>query len=301
MTELQLDKRYASAGELQKDLLTILQGKPLSSTFETPASARRRWLAPALIGAVLVALMFTYFNLRIEEKWKNRFEDTRKTEAPVKTAPVEAPPSPVVAQGEIRFDGKPITDITDLEPEFWFRNEKEGTVQTAQVSYDKGKFQIRGLPAGQFGVSVQYDLNSQNPMSYPGDLRAWEQFQVAEGTPSEVEVEVLKIIHLIQPQDNGTTMDKWGPDQVDRMIAFSDPVTFEWESLGKDVHYDYKINRVQWPYTSVDTEAGGTVQKTRLSLKLPRNQANEYYILQLYARRAGRQIGMLMTHGHNGY
>jgi hypothetical protein len=86
-------------------------------------------------------------------------------------------------------------------------------------------------------------------------------------------------------------------------ITFPNPVTFQWESLDNDVTYDYQITRMDCAnnYNSAGTVADGSVAETQLSVALPPSLDNECYGFHLYARQNDQRIGMLMTHGPNGY
>ena len=68
-----------------------------------------------------------------------------------------------VIEGRLLFAGKPISEITDVEPTFWFRNEDTGQKQSARTTYRNGAFSIDELPAGNFGIGVNLDANDQNP------------------------------------------------------------------------------------------------------------------------------------------
>ncbi len=205
-------------------------------------------------------------------------------------------------EGRLLFADRPITDITSIAPTFWFRNEDTGKEQSAKAKYEQGKFSIYGLPPGNFGVSVNLDANSQNPWSYPGDYRAWKPFTVQEGWNPELEVSLLQIIRLTAPQDNNAVMEKWGVECMQK-ITHKSPVTFRWESVGGYVMYEYRITRMDCAnnYNSAGTVAEDTVTSTELTVNLPPSLDNECYGLHLYARRNDQRIGMLITHGTNGY
>ena len=206
-----------------------------------------------------------------------------------------------VIEGRLLFAGKPITEITNVEPTFWFRNEDTGQKQSARATYRNGMFSFYELPPGNFGVSVNIDANSQNPWSYPGDYRTWKPFTVQEGKNPELDVSLLQIIRLTAPQDNNTVMEKWGAECMQK-ITHKSPVTFQWESVGGYVMYEYRITRMDCAnnYNSAGTVAEDTVSSTELTINLPPSLDNECYGFHLYARRNDQRIGMLMTHGSNG-
>ncbi len=111
-----------------------------------------------------------------------------------------------------------------------------------------------------------------------------------------------QIMHLTSPQDNGSVMELWDAECMQK-ISFSSPVTFRWDSFGKNVYYDYQITRMVClnNYNSAGTVAGNTITDTEVTIDLPPSRDNECYGFHLYARKEGQQIGMLMTHGASGY
>jgi hypothetical protein len=207
-----------------------------------------------------------------------------------------------VVRGQLMFDGGPVSSLTKVEPTFWFRNEERNVVETPHVEYRGSRFLIHGLPVGRMGMSVNLDLNPENKWSYPGDLRSWKTFQVKETENPELIVHMSKILRLVRPQDNGTVMEGWGAPCMEK-IAFTSPVTLEWEPLGPDVHYDFHITRMDClnHYNSKGTVAGKTIQETRITLDLPESEEDECYGFHISARKDGRKVGMLITHGGNGY
>ena len=158
---------------------------------------------------------------------------------------------------------------------------------------------VSGLPVGEFGMNVQFDLNMANPISYPGDLRSWQTFSVSGSYDPEILVEMRQII-LSRPQDNGAPMSGWNAE-CEGKPEHPAPVVIEWEPLGAEAAYDYEISRVKCPYADMSAVTAGTVTGTRVTLDLPPSRKQEYYLLTLGARRRGRPIGMLMTHGARGH
>ena len=236
-----------------------------------------------------------YINADGSSNWNYDFQVVKET-------PKQETITRPVIRGRLFFVGRPITDFTSYEPTFWFRNEDTGKEQSGRVKYENGTFEIYGLPPGNFGVSVNIDVNMQNPWSYPGDFRVWKPFSIIEGENPELELELLQIIRLTSPQDNDTVMDKWGVECMEK-ISFHSPVTFRWEAQDNEGYYDYQVTRMDClnNYNSAGTVAEGTITDTDVTLDLPPSQENEVYGFHLYARKEGRRIGMLMTHGPNGY
>ncbi len=285
-----LEDRYISAKELRHDLEALLAGKQ-------PQIVRPR--SKKISSGTLVALMLVFFVAMFafvrESRQPTVTEKTRPTT-------IQAPAySGITVRGKVLFDGKPITEITNMEPKFWFRNETTGKEVSAETTYSNGEFEIRGLAPGQYGVSLQFDTNQSNPISYPGDLRAWEQFTVTEKSNSLLQIEPLQIIHLQKPEDNGRVLQDWGRCCETGRPAHPGKIKLQWTSLGENVHYDYTISRLGCPYETIGSAASGTTQETSIELNLPGSNSDEYYLLQIFARKDGKQIGLLMTHGANGF
>jgi serine/threonine protein kinase len=286
-----VEDRYASAAELRKDLEALLRG-------EAPQSLQPKRNA-IRSGTVVMLIILLFIGL---------FLLARKPADKPASVPVTTPKSSTtvpyagkVVRGKIQFDGRPITEITNGQPYFWFRDESVGKTVTAETTYSNGEFEFRGLPPGQYGVSVQFDANPRNPRSYPGDLRSWNAFKVTDQSDTLLQVELSEIIYMIKPEDNGVVLSNWNRCCEEQKPQHRGELEFEWRSLGKNVRYDYSVTRVICPYQGVGSVASGTTDQTKIKLNLPPNRPNEYYILQLHARKNGRQIGMLMTHGSNGY
>jgi hypothetical protein len=206
-----------------------------------------------------------------------------------------------VLEGRLLFAGRPITEITPVEPTFWFRNEDIGQEQSARATYQDGRFLIYGLPPGNFGISVNIDANPQNPWSYPGDFRSWRPFTVTEGNNPELEVSLLQLIRMTDPQDNNVVMNKWGAECM-KKIALQSPVTFRWEPLADVDSYEYLITRMDCAnnYNSAGTVVEDIIVSTEITIPLSPSLENECYGFHLYARQGEQRIGMLMTHGDSG-
>ena len=290
-----LEDRYVSAKELSQDLEALLAGKQ-------PQITRPR--GKKISSGTLVALLLVFFVAMFAFVKEPRQPAPAQKTTPIvqKTTPIQTPAyTGITVRGKVLFDGKPITEVTSMQPEFWFRDETKGTEVSAETVYSNGEFEIRGLAPGQYGISLQFDKNQSNPLSYPGDLRAWQKFSVTEKSNSIIQVEPLQLIHMVKPDDNGKVLRDWGRCCETGKPAHPGKLKLQWTSLGENVFYDYTISRLGCPYQTLDSAASGTTQETSIELNLPRSNSNEYYLLTVYARKDGRQIGMLMTHGANGY
>ncbi|RMH68991.1 MAG: serine/threonine protein kinase [Gemmatimonadetes bacterium] len=303
MIEPDHTRRYPSATALKRDLENLQQRRVPYIPVGTP----KFWLP--VLGVILLFLVLMVRPDRppvAPEDTPSTSNITRQSSRSTENTPAPEykptiPEGNPVVKGQLRFDGQPVHRLTSAIPRFWFRNEDSGKAYTANAVYlGESQFAIYDLPAGRFGISVNIDANPANPSSYPGDFRAWEVFQVTEQRPLYLEIDLQQIIRLLAPQDNDRVLKGWGA-VCDNEVVITSPVTFRWESLGEGVYYDYAIQLIGCPYESKRSIAGETTPRTTLELNLPPNAANEFYLLTLYARKNGRRIGMLMTHGANGY
>jgi serine/threonine protein kinase len=313
MIEPDWEKRYQTVSRLREKLETLLAGGTWVELIEP-------YIKQIVSGMAILLLLgvgwYTFFQDRTttkiplkevlkldEEDIKLEAEDEKKgSRQLIISTPQEGPGKQAgtnVIQGRLLFEGQLITNFTQERPSFWFRNEDIGKEQKAEVNYDKGRFYVYGLPTGHFGLNIYLNANRENLAGYPGDFYVWKTFHVVEGTNPELVVDLQRVIHLVSPQDNGTVLELWDAP-CGKQIAFNSPVRFAWESLGNIVSYSYDILRVTCPYTSRDTQVSSTISDTQVVVELPPSQENEFYVFHLYARKDGRNIGILTTHGSNG-
>jgi serine/threonine protein kinase len=294
MTAHQVADRYATAKELREDLEALLLGK------EPKIEHKNRWKISSGTLVVLLLILFVGWFAIVRKTPVARPKPAPVTEIPAKPA-LRPPYSGRSVRGNVQFDGKPVTQVTKVHPTAWFRDESKGIIVTAELFYSDGEFEIRGLTPGHYGVSMNFDSNQNNPQSFPGDLRAWQTFTVVDEADTAMNISVKRLIHLIKPDDNGRVLPYWNRCCEEGKPRHSQALELQWSSLGENVFYDYTISRLICPYKTVGSVASGTTDQTRVKLNLPPTQSNEYYLLQIDARKDGKEIGMLMTHGANGH
>jgi hypothetical protein len=221
-----------------------------------------------------------------------------------KTAP-GPPPLPGNVQvlgfsvkGRLTYDGRPLEEVTDRPARFWLRHEGRGEVQPGIVSYRAGQFTLSALPGGRIGAQVTVDLNPAYPAVYPGDLYRWKTFEVGAGAAPPLEIDLLKVIRLRAPQDNGAPLPGWGEDCSGMFVAGRP--RFEWEAPEAGLTYDYSVARVECPYVARGIVAHGATTETALTLSLPASAPNEFYVFDLHGRRGDRQVALITTHGLRG-
>lgn len=278
MIDPDFSKRYSSVKELKSDLDNLKSGK---NNFD-----KKILFIPILI---LIIIIYSY---------ESKKETPPKTEI-IKIKEIEKNSNTKII-GTIYFDEKLISEITDIKPKFWFRNEDKNIIENPKVVYSNSKFTIDGLSEGNYGMSISIDANEINPMSYPGDFRKWITFSVKNDNVQELQIEMEKLIHLNSPQDNNYKIEKWG-EKCDK-YSINSPVNFSWDKIEEDIYYDYSVSLINCePYNNKNIVYSGTTKDNFIKLELPKNENNEYYLFNLYARKKGNKIGSLMTHGSNGH
>jgi serine/threonine protein kinase len=283
-------KRYQSAVELSADLRRLLEGTPPAAAQKKPQSSRWR----SAIVAAMIAIMAGSF-------WLTYHKETPKPATAVvrPVATQSAFVSSKDVQGNLFFDGNPIEEYSTSPPHFWFRNEDTGKAVSAEAIYRDGMFRFVGFPNGTYGVQTSVEGSMNNPPLYPGDYYSWTQFTVRDKNP-QLQIDLKRIIHLNSPENNNVSMPNWSIEPS-RMTALPNgEVVISWDSLGSDVFYDYKVSVMGAPYKFLATAASGTTTKTSVTVVLPANVEDGYYLLTIEARKDGRQVGLLMTHGAGG-
>lgn len=223
-------------------------------------------------------------------------------------APPAAPPAPgaapadsAVVEGRLLVDGRPLHELTTVQPSFWFRNEARGVEQRADARFEAGRFRVAGLPAGRIGMSVTVDLEPRNPVNYPGDLRAWTTFEAPSAGSLERDVTLHRAMRLLSPADNAWVMRGWGKECGSGTVLGS-PVQVRWEGLGPGVPYEVRVDRMDCR-ANYRTDANlfrARTLETAVTVPLPPSPPGTCYALHLLARRDGEIAGLMMTHGSNG-
>lgn len=214
-------------------------------------------------------------------------------------APAEA--SPIVVAGRLLYDGQPIAGPGLPAPLFWFRDEASRAQVKPEVEYDAGAFKVRGLAPGRYGLSVRVDAERGNPNIFPGDFNAWAEFVLEAGARLELELPLRRIMHLRQPVDNGATLPGW-----DAPCGAGHPspakILFAWEPLDPAATYEVRIDRLACArgYVSAGSAYSRATTDPWVSVELPPSREGECYSFRLVAKKNGRQIGILTTHGKTG-
>ncbi|MDH4163787.1 MAG: CsgG/HfaB family protein [Nitrospirota bacterium] len=209
----------------------------------------------------------------------------------------------IMIKGGLYFDGKPLSNYTKASATLRIYTQDLGKWVTPAYEYDPetATFTLHVIAEGSYSVNAEVDANGTNPERYPGDYKGSGHFSAWFTTAPVVKIDMEKIIHLIEPQDNGKPQAGWGAWCFNK-VQLGTPVRFSWEPVEKDVYYTYTVNRtVCSPFAQKEMVAGDTTTATSVTLDLPPNNDGEIYLLKIEARKNGRSVGSIMVHGGNGY
>jgi curli biogenesis system outer membrane secretion channel CsgG len=209
----------------------------------------------------------------------------------------------IVVKGRLLFDGRPLSDFTHAAASISIYSPTLGQWVTPAYDYDArtANFTIQVLTEDNYSCNAEVDANSANPRLYPGDYKGSNHFSAHKTTITSMNIDMERLIHLIKPENNGKPMVGWGAACFDKIRVIT-PVSFAWEPIEKDVYYTYTVKRTECdPFAIKELVAGDTTTDTNISLDLPVNREGEIYLLQITARKNGRNTGSLMTHGGNGW
>lgn len=199
-------------------------------------------------------------------------------------------------KGKIYYSGEPLWEVTNIEPAFWFSNEDIGKTVSGTAVYDKGNFEVFGLPPGNYIIGTDVDLNQTNPMSYPGDLRSWDKFSISSELPAQIKIDLSKLIHLVKPADNNQQVSNRDV-KCEEKTSHDGPVTFEWLPIAQDTYYDYKIQKsICKPFSYEEVIASGTIKETKVTVELESSDPNNNYIFTVGARKKGKKIGFIWNY-----
>jgi TolB-like protein len=212
-------------------------------------------------------------------------------------------PGDIIIQGRLYFDGKPLSDYSKAAAKLRIYSQNLGQWITPAYDYDSNtaSFTLHVTAEGSYSCNAEVDANPANPELYPGDYKGAGHFSAWVKSAPFLKIDMERLIHLVKPQDNGKPMVGWGAACFNKVL-FNSPVRIVWEPAEKDVYYTYTINRTECnPFAIKEMVAGDTTTATNITIDLPQNKEGEIYMLQIVARKNGRTVGSLMTHGGNGW
>ena len=217
----------------------------------------------------------------------------------------------VELSGTVTYNGKPMSDITDIEPAFSCRYTNTGELTSASlVEYDNymGYFSADNIPLSNVTLHFGYHLYGQRPTlpgNYMGDLQVYVD-KLSEDEAYNLDVPMKQVIHMISPQDNNAVEPSVGRG-TDVIYEHEGDVYFEWEPLDGAVNYDLKIDIYQdadenSSYKFLTNELTATAIENSYLAQLPLSEQGEHYEARLDAyNKAGDKIGMYVVTYKNGY
>lgn len=216
-------------------------------------------------------------------------------------------PSPLYGQDvtiDLLFDGEPIRVTT--EPEFACLDRTQGKWIACPVTRDDDSQRYRmPIPApGEYTLHVKIDENRKNPARFPGDYDVFHPFQIDDGAPAELRINVPRLMHVTAPWDNDRDLNGMLARPWAEKPAFTiDPrsglatVTFEWDEVVAGAEYRYRVVTARNdPYFEGAEIERSTTGRTKVTLRLPPSPPEHYYRFTVSAEKDGRLVGDFMTH-----
>jgi tetratricopeptide (TPR) repeat protein len=218
-------------------------------------------------------------------------------------------PAPAAAGGgiplDLRFDGQPIEPTAPPDLTCFSATAGRWVSCGAKRGEAPGAWVLEGLEPGRYRLHVSIDEDPANPRRFPGDYEAQHQFEVTEGGPERLVVDVARLIHLMRPGDNGRALEgmltscttqpvfetprvSWGP---------AAQIEFTWEPIVAGAEYRVSVTAVSCSQPGRQREVLNTkTGATAVTLTLPPSAPDEQYYFWIGAWREGRLVGDLYTH-----
>lgn len=204
------------------------------------------------------------------------------------------------------FDGKPF--IPSTVPVFSLFDASNNRWTRCDVSPDinGNGYVMQALCPGKYNLHIEIDENKSNPARYPGDYDIFYDFCVTPDSPSELLINMPKLIHLIAPWDNNKNLDGMLTYSWDKKPSFDTPhfslnhktkILFSWEPVSGDAEYSYMILITnESPYKRESELLRGKTKEATVMLTLPPTQPGHYLEFSLIARHNETQVGEFFTH-----
>jgi hypothetical protein len=189
--------------------------------------------------------------------------------------------------GTLLHAGVPMSKVTKVEPSFWFGNEDTGqTYDDAIATYSSstGAYSIENL-SGNIGISIAFHVTGEYE-TLPGNYRLWRV--VGPSTPSNIDLEIPVIMHILEPYDNAIIRDLIPPYPV-----HPSPLSFRWEEVKGATYYQILIYKCEADTcTSFQhTNIKDAIYRTRL----PNSAPDQSYWFSITAFMESSLIGYNMT------
>jgi hypothetical protein len=216
------------------------------------------------------------------------------------------PVNPLAIKGQLALGQLPMSQLTTVEPVFWFRNERTGrTIDAAAASYDseKATYRVHNLPPEEVGISIRFHITGTES-NLPGNYQTWKVVDIGALKPTErlnFKIPMQLLIHLQQPHDNANV----DSDMNEPYPEHGSPMLFQWEAVPGATTYEVKISRNRDPdhpdgYGFIDWAKEQTLTATSCSIDLPSSLAEEHYRFSVHAYQGQTQIGYYVIIYTNG-
>jgi hypothetical protein len=203
-------------------------------------------------------------------------------------------------QGQLHHRGTPMSDITNVNPSFWIRNEETGQTYndyTAHYDSTDGTYRIYHLPS-YAGIQIAFHVTGVRA-TLPGNYRAWKTWD--SSMPSQFDINVPLILHLVEPWDN-SYITHW---PIGEYPQHASPLHFDWDGMTGSVEYRIRIDRYRDPehpsgYGYIDTILNQNISYTSFINSLNSSASFEHYEFKLLAYENNVLIGYYTTSYSNG-
>jgi tetratricopeptide (TPR) repeat protein len=206
---------------------------------------------------------------------------------------------------ELRFDGQLVDPAAAPDFSCFSETRRQWVSCPVEKRPGAGQYALSRPEPGRYRMHVSIDENAANPRRFPGDYEAQPRFEVTADGPERISVDLPRLIHVVQPRDNGRAIDGMLTGCATQP-AFETPryawtpearVAFAWDPVVPGAEYRYVVSA-----SSCSPSGGGrqlvsaTTSDTALSLSLPPTAAGEHYRFRVEAWRNGLLVGDLYTH-----
>lgn len=205
---------------------------------------------------------------------------------------------------QLLFDGEPLR--VTAKPDFACLDRTRNTWIACPVTRDDDgqRYRMLALAPGKYTLHVKVDENGKNPARFPGDYDVFHPFQVGDGVPTELLVNVPRLMRVTAPWDNNRDLNGMLARPWAEKPAFTiNPrtglaaVTFEWEEVVTGAEYSYRVVTARNdPYLEGPEIERSTTERTKVTVRLPPSPPEHYYRFHVSAEKDGRLIGDFLTH-----
>lgn len=206
----------------------------------------------------------------------------------------------------LQFNGQPFAPIAAPEIGCFSHDQDRWVACDSRPAAQPGEYWIATLPEGRYAIHVSIDENPANPRRFPGDYEAQKNVDVVTASAEQrVEVDMPRLIHLMQPGDNARPLDGMltgcatQPQFTTERYAVSAraKIDLQWEPVTDGAAYHYSLVVMPCDGSSPPRQVvDAQTSQTRVALELPPLADNENYAFRVEAWAGGKMIGDLYTH-----